>query len=151
MYGQKTAFLLIFWQIQMKLLQVEMEIYHLKMHFKGVRHQMSHCYLSSKSKNNRRKWYFEYFIADYFPTLNKKRPCITVHDERHWLHVNLLQFISFLPSSSWNVSWKISENLFHPKGAIILSIFSTVCLPTTFSFLRIIFANLNQTNHSFLI
>ena len=74
MYGQKTAFLLIFWQIQMKLLQVEMEIYHLKMHFKVVRHQMSHYYLSSKSKINTRKRYFEYFIADYFPTLNKKDP-----------------------------------------------------------------------------
>ena len=35
---------------------------------------MSHCYLSSKSKNNTGKWYFEYFIADYFPTLNKKDP-----------------------------------------------------------------------------
>ena len=74
MYGQKTAFLLIFWQIEMKLLQVEMEIYHLKMHFKVVRHQMSHCYLPSKFKNNTRKQYFEYFIADYFPTLNKKDP-----------------------------------------------------------------------------
>ena len=38
---------------------------------------MSHFYLSSKSKNNTRKWYFEYFIADYFPTLNKKDPVVT--------------------------------------------------------------------------
>ena len=35
---------------------------------------MSHCYLPSKFKNNTRKWYFEYFIADYFPTFNKKDP-----------------------------------------------------------------------------
>ena len=35
-----------------------MEIYHLKMHFKVVGHQMSQCYLSSKSKNNTRKWLF---------------------------------------------------------------------------------------------
>ena len=58
----------------MKLLKVEKEIYHLKRHFKVDRHQMSHCYLSVKAKNNTRKWYFEYFIADYFPTLNKKDP-----------------------------------------------------------------------------
>ena len=35
---------------------------------------MSHYYPSSKSKNNTRKRYFDYFIADYFPTLNKKDP-----------------------------------------------------------------------------
>ena len=74
MYGQKTAFLLIFCEIEMELFQVEMEIYHLKMHFKMVRHQMSHCYLSSKSKNNMRKWYFESFIADNFWSFNKKDP-----------------------------------------------------------------------------
>ena len=61
----------------MKLLKVEMEIYHLKRHFKVDRHQMSHCYLSVKAKNNTRKWYFEYFIADYFPTLNKKDPVVS--------------------------------------------------------------------------
>jgi len=76
----KTAFLLIFWQIEMKLLQVEMEIYHLKMHFKVVRHQMSHCYLSSKSKNNMRKWYFESFIADNFWSFNKKDPVVLVKE-----------------------------------------------------------------------
>ena len=60
----------------MELLQVEMEIYHLKMRFEVARDQMSHFYFSSKSKNNMRKWYFEYFIADYFPTLNKKDPVV---------------------------------------------------------------------------
>ena len=30
----------------------------------------------SKFKNNTRKWYFEYFIADYFPTFNKKDPVL---------------------------------------------------------------------------
>ena len=91
MYGQKTAFLVILWQIEMKLLHVEIEIYHLKMHFKVVRHQMSHCYLTSKFKNNTRKWYFEYFIADYFPTINKKDPVqyLTNRQYRHsylWKH-----------------------------------------------------------------
>ena len=37
---------------------------------------MSHCYLSSKSKNNMREWYFESFIADYFWTFNKKDPVV---------------------------------------------------------------------------
>ena len=63
-------------EIEMKLLQAEMEIYYLKIHFKVVRHQMSQSYLSSTSKNNTRKRYFEYFIADYFPTLNKKDPVL---------------------------------------------------------------------------
>ena len=35
---------------------------------------MSHCYLSSKSKNNMRKWYFDSFIADNFWSFNKKDP-----------------------------------------------------------------------------
>ena len=35
---------------------------------------MSHYYLCSKSKTIMKKSYFEYFIADYFPTLNKKDP-----------------------------------------------------------------------------
>ena len=35
---------------------------------------MSHCYLSSKAKNNMRKWYFESFIADNFWSFNKKDP-----------------------------------------------------------------------------
>ena len=43
---------------------------------------MSQCYLSSKSKNNTRKWYYEYFIADYFPTLNKKDPVDNQEDIR---------------------------------------------------------------------
>ena len=30
---------------------------------------MSHYYLRSKSKTNMKKWYFEYFIADYFLSL----------------------------------------------------------------------------------
>ena len=58
----------------MKLLQVEKDIYHLKMNFIGVRHQMSHHYLSSKSKTIMKKSHFVYFKADYFPTLNKKDP-----------------------------------------------------------------------------
>ena len=66
----------------MELLQVEIEIYHLKMDFKVVKYQMSQCYLSSKSKNNTRKWYFEYFIADYFPTLNKKDPVGKILDDQ---------------------------------------------------------------------
>ena len=78
----------------MELLQVEMEIYHLKMHFKVVKHQMSQCYLSSKSKNNRRKGYFEYFIADYFPTLNKKDPVCSLQS------VQRCPMKSLLPLSS---------------------------------------------------
>ena len=34
-----------------------------------VRYQMFHCYLCSRSKTNMKKWYFEYFIADYFLSL----------------------------------------------------------------------------------
>ena len=30
---------------------------------------MSHYYLRSMSKTNMKKWYFEYFIADYFLSL----------------------------------------------------------------------------------
>ena len=56
----------------MELLQVDMGIYHLKIHFKVVRIQMSHCYLCSKTKTNMKKWDFGYFIADYFPALNKQ-------------------------------------------------------------------------------
>ena len=54
-YCQRTAFQLVFCKLEIELLQVEIGIYLLKMHFKVVRHQMSHCYLSSKSKNNMRK------------------------------------------------------------------------------------------------
>ena len=53
----------------MELLQVDKGIYHLKMHFLVIRYQMSHCYLCFKSKTNMKKWYFEYFIADYFLSL----------------------------------------------------------------------------------
>ena len=35
---------------------------------------MSHYYLCSKSKTILKNPYFEYFIANYFPTLNKKDP-----------------------------------------------------------------------------
>ena len=38
---------------------------------------MSHYYLCSKSKTIMKKSYFEHFIADYFPTLNKKDPLVT--------------------------------------------------------------------------
>ena len=38
---------------------------------------MSHYYLCSKSKTIMKKSYFEYFIADYFPTLNKKDPVVS--------------------------------------------------------------------------
>ena len=69
MYGQKTAFWLIFCKLEMELLKVDMGIYHLKMHFLVIRYQMSHCYLCFKSKTNMKKWYFEYFIADYFLSL----------------------------------------------------------------------------------
>ena len=62
----------------MELLLVDLGIYHLKMHFKVVRYQMSHCYLCSKSKTNMKKWYFECFIPDYFPALNKKDPVVQV-------------------------------------------------------------------------
>ena len=37
---------------------------------------MSHYYLCSKSKANMKKSYFEYFLADLFPTLNKKDPVL---------------------------------------------------------------------------
>ena len=47
---------------------------HFKMHLKVVRYQMSHYYLCSKSKTIMKKSYCEFFIADYFPTLNKKDP-----------------------------------------------------------------------------
>ena len=60
----------------MELLQVEIGIYHLKMHLKVVRYQMSHYYLCSKSKTTMKKSYIEYFIADNFPTLNKKDPVV---------------------------------------------------------------------------
>ena len=65
----------------MELLQVDMGIYHLKIHFKVVRIQMSHCYLCSKTKTNMKKWDFGYFIADYFPALNKKDPVFTWCDD----------------------------------------------------------------------
>ena len=58
----------------MKLLLVDMDIYHLQIHFKVVRYQMPHSYLCSKSKTNMKKWYFEYCIEDYFLALNKKDP-----------------------------------------------------------------------------
>ena len=35
---------------------------------------MSHCYLSFKSKINMKKWYFEYFLADYFLSLFYEHP-----------------------------------------------------------------------------
>ena len=38
---------------------------------------MSYCYLCSKSKTTMKKWYFECFIADYFPALNKKDPVVS--------------------------------------------------------------------------
>ena len=58
----------------MELLQVDKGIYHLKMHFLVIRYQMSHCYLFFRSKTNMKKWYFEYFIADYFLTLFYEHP-----------------------------------------------------------------------------
>ena len=41
---------------------------------------MSHCYLCFKSQNNMKRWYFDYSIADYFPTLNKKDPVEDSHN-----------------------------------------------------------------------
>ena len=97
--------------MEMDLLQVHMGIYHLKIHFKVVRHQMSHCYLSSKSKNNTRKWYFEYFIADYFPTLNKKDPVLI----RTILVLNRTLFFRIvwtpLPTRRSSPSWKNSHRV----------------------------------------
>ena len=55
----------------MELLQVDMGIYHFKMHFKLVSYQMSYCYLGSESKTNMIKLYFEFFIANYFKPFNK--------------------------------------------------------------------------------
>ena len=72
--NNKNSFQLVFCKLDMELVQVDMGIYHLKMHFKLVRQQISHCYLCSWSKTNMKKGYFEYFIADYFPALNKKDP-----------------------------------------------------------------------------
>ena len=48
----------------------------LKMYFKLVWYQMSHCYLCSKSKTNMKKWYFGDFRAIYFLALNKKDPVL---------------------------------------------------------------------------
>ena len=62
---------------------------------------MSHCYLSSKSKNNMKKRYFEYFIADYFPTLNKKDPVEAnkTYKNRRKDKLNRISFLSaFRPS-----------------------------------------------------
>ena len=66
MYGQKTAYRLIFCKIEIDLLEVDIDICHLIMQFKLVKYQMSHCYLCSKSKANMKKLYLEDFIADYF-------------------------------------------------------------------------------------
>ena len=66
----------------MELQEVKIGIYHLKMHLKVVRYQMSHYQLCSKSKPIMKKSYFEYFIVDYFPTLNKKDPV--------YLYINIM-------------------------------------------------------------
>ena len=60
----------------MELVQVDMGIYHLKMHFKLVSNQMSQCYLGSESKTSMIKLFFEVFIANYFYTFNKKDPVV---------------------------------------------------------------------------
>ena len=76
----------------MELLQVEIDIGQLKMHLKVVRYQMSHYYLCSKSKTIMKKSYFEYFIADYFPTLNKKDPVVAgIRDVRNDFSVDPFQ------------------------------------------------------------
>ena len=66
----------------MELLQVEIDIYYLKMHLKVIRYQMSHCYLCFKSKPIMKKSFFELFIVDYIPTLNKKDPVDNQEDIR---------------------------------------------------------------------
>ena len=53
----------------MKLPQVDMGNYNLKIHFHVVRYQMSHYYLYSKSKTYMKKCYFEYYITVYFLSL----------------------------------------------------------------------------------
>ena len=63
-----------------------MGIYHLKMHSKVVRYQMSHCYLCFKFKTNLKKLYVECFMAVYFPTLNKKDPVYTITNLLKWNH-----------------------------------------------------------------
>ena len=41
---------------------------------------MFHYYLRSKSKTNVKKWYFEYFIADYFLSLFIEHPVVLLVD-----------------------------------------------------------------------
>ena len=127
-YCQKTAFLLFFYKLVIELLQVDMGIYHFKMHFKLVSYQMSYCYLGSESKTNMIKLYFEFFIANYFKPFNKKRPCCY---NRYWLGSSscflpgsllLKEFVTFpqwefgrqLTSINLGV-WRKSENLFLKK------------------------------------
>ena len=75
---------------------------------------MSHYYLCSMSKTIMKKSYFVYFIADYFPTLNKKDPvawqdsslwipsistCVSpifIKNMKKYLKVNLCSFLSIL-------------------------------------------------------
>ena len=55
---------LFYWEWESNLLlQVEIGIYHLKMHLKVVRYQMSHYYLCSKSKTIMKKSYCEFFYS----------------------------------------------------------------------------------------
>ena len=117
----------------MELLQVDMGIYHFKMHFKLVSYQMSYCYLGSESKTNMIKLYFEFFIANYFKPFNKKRPCCY---NRYWLGSSscflpgsllLREFVTF---PQWEFGWQLtsinlgvwrkSKNLFFFKKNYIL-------------------------------
>ena len=74
MHGSKTAFQLVFCKLELELLQVDMDIYHIERWFELVRYQMPHCYLGSKAKTNTKKWYFELFIANSYLSFNKKDP-----------------------------------------------------------------------------
>ena len=123
----------------MELLQVDMGIYHFKMHFKLVSYQMSYCYLGSESKTNMIKLYFEFFIANYFKLFNKKRPCCY---NRYWLGSSscflpgsllLREFVTF---PQWEFGWqltsinlgvwrKIKKNFFFKKKLYIRVCYGT--------------------------
>ena len=67
---------------------------------------MSHCYLCFKSKNNIEYTYFEYFIAEYFPALNKKDPELLQPDTPTFiLLINIDSIFCFKLQYNNNVSF----------------------------------------------
>ena len=112
----KNSFLAGFCKLEMELVQFDMGNYQLKFHFKLVSFQMSQCYLSSKSKTSMKKWYFEYFIADYFPALNKKDP--VVENKGRW---------SKLRKSTWILNIVLYSSMFFSHVAT-LELAMSICL-----------------------